>query len=130
MLIHPTLCENSIVSREILDLFLIKLKYEKSNSALWNDFLAASTAVRSNNSRNLVNLFDKSDDIIRFSVFGGISIIAENRKEKLAKFKEALYNVIHMADFRSKRHFDPKPPDYVMNKLTIHRVLELFCKRV
>ena len=44
--------------------------------------------------------------------------------------KEALYGVIHMADFHSKRHFGPKPPDYVMNKLTIHRVLELFCKRV
>ena len=43
------------------------------------------------------------------------------------RFKEALYDVIHMADFRSKRRFDPKPPHYVMNKLTIHRVLELFC---
>ena len=39
----------------------------------------------------------------------------------------ALYDVIHMADFRSKRHFGPKQPDYVMNKLTIHGVLELFC---
>ena len=44
--------------------------------------------------------------------------------------KEALYDVILMDDFRSKRHFGPKPPDYVMNKLTKHRVLELFCKRV
>ena len=44
--------------------------------------------------------------------------------------KEALYDVIRMADFRAKRHFGPKPPDYVINKLTIHRELELFCKRV
>ena len=35
--------------------------------------------------------------------------------------KEALYNVIHMADFRSKRHFGPNSPDYTMNKFTMHR---------
>ena len=31
-------------------------------------------------------------------------------------FKKALSDVIHMADFRSKRHFGPKSSDYTMNK--------------
>ena len=43
---------------------------------------------------------------------------------------QALYNVIHMADFRSKRNFGPKSSEYVMNKFTIHRLLEHFCKPV
>lgn len=37
---------------------------------------------------------------------------------------------INMADISLKRHFDSKLPDYVMNKLIIHSLLEIFCKRV
>lgn len=36
------------------------------------------------------------------------------------QIKVALYDVIHMADYRMKRHYDPKSSDYVMNKFTIH----------
>ena len=46
--------------------------------------------------------------------------------------KEAgdLYDDINMADIILKRHFDPKLPNYVMNKLIIHSLLEIFCERV
>ena len=40
------------------------------------------------------------------------------------------YDVIHMAGFRLKRHFGPKLSNYAMNKFTMHRELELFCKTV
>ena len=32
-------------------------------------------------------------------------------------FKEALYDVIHMADFRLKRHFGLKPPDVITPRI-------------
>ena len=38
-----------------------------------------------------------------------------------APFKVALYDAIQMADFRSKRHFGPKSPDFTKNKFTMHR---------
>lgn len=46
------------------------------------------------------------------------------------QIKVALYDVIHMADYRMKRHYDPKSSDYVMNKFTIHWLLAFFCQRM
>ncbi|XP_078329173.1 uncharacterized protein LOC111114515 [Crassostrea virginica] len=95
----PTLCKNSIVVREKLNLFLNEIKREKSNSALWNDFLAASKAVCSNNSRHLVRLLEKSDYISRYSVYGRLPSIEGNRKEKLAKFNQNYlrFSLLHIA---------------------------------
>ena len=51
-------------------------------------------------------------------------------KKECLSLKEALYDVKHMADFRSTRHFGPKSSYYTMNKFTMHRLLELFRKTV
>ena len=41
-------------------------------------------------------------------------------------FKEALFDVIHMADFRLKGNFVPKSSNIAIKNFTIHRLLELF----
>ena len=44
--------------------------------------------------------------------------------------REAVYDVIHVADFRSKRHFGQKSSDYVTNKYNLHLSFEFFCLSV
>ena len=95
----PTLAENSIMIPKMLDIFINEIKREKSTSALWNDFLAASESVRGNDSSKLVHLFDKSHTIIRYSVSRGKLIIDGNRKKILATFNQNYlrFSLLHIA---------------------------------
>lgn len=90
---------NFTILLEKVDLFLNELKTENSEHALWNDFIAACSSVRTKDCSSLNQIFEKSDSIEMYSFSRGALINNANRKEKLAKFNQNYlrFTLLHVA---------------------------------
>lgn len=96
--LNQKMCNFTILLKTV-DLFLNELKVENSESALWNDFIAACSAVRTNDCSSLNQIFEKSDSIEMYSFSRGALINNANRKEKLVKFNQNYlrFSLLHVA---------------------------------